>query len=88
MNQYTIEFDSRVKKDFKSINANDVKRIKTAISELSKNPRPDGCTKLKGRQDYYRIRVGNYRVVYTIEDTVLLVLVVRVGHRKEIYKEL
>lgn len=88
MNYYTIEFDSRVKKDFKSINANDVKRIKAAISELSKNPRPDGCTKLKGRQDYYRIRVGNYRVVYAIENTVLLVLVVRVGHRKDIYKKL
>ena len=89
MNHYTIKFDSRVKKDFKSIQAQDIKRIKSAISELEKNPRPDGCTKLKGdKHDYYRIRVGKYRVIYLIEDEILLVLVVRVGHRKEIYKKL
>ena len=89
MNHYTIKFDSRVKKDFKSIQAQDIKRIKSAISELGRNPRPDGCTKLKGdKHDYYRIRVGKYRVIYVIEDKILLVLVVRVGHRKEIYKKL
>jgi mRNA interferase RelE/StbE len=86
---YQIKFDRRVKKDFKSIQAQDIKRIKSAILELSNNPRPDGCTKLKGdRRDYYRIRVGNYRIVYSIEDEMLLVLVVRVGHRQEIYKNL
>ena len=89
MSLYTIQFDRRVKKDFKSIQAQDIKRIKSAILELSNNPRPDGCTKLKGdKRDYYRIRVGNYRVVYSIEDDILLVLVVRVGHRQEIYKNL
>ena len=50
LNRYTIDFDRRVKKDFQSINANDVKRIKSAIAKLSNNPRPDGCTKLKGNQ--------------------------------------
>lgn len=50
MNRYTIDFDRQVKKDFQSINANDVKRIKSAIAELSNNIRPDGCTKLKGNQ--------------------------------------
>ena len=75
MNRYTIKFDSRVKKDFKSIQAQDIQRIKSAISELENNPRPDGCTKLKGdKQDYYRIRVGQYRVIYLIEDEILLVL--------------
>ena len=89
MNRYTIKFDSRVKKDFKSIQAQDIQRIKSAISELEINPRPDGCTKLKGdKQDYYRIRVGQYRVIYLIKNEILLVLVVRVGHRKEIYKKL
>lgn len=87
MSSYTIKFDRSVKKDFKSIQAQDIKRIKSAILELSNNPRPDGCTKLKGdKRNYYRIRVGNYRVVYSIEDEILLVLVVTVGHRKEIYK--
>ncbi|MDJ0904344.1 MAG: type II toxin-antitoxin system RelE/ParE family toxin [Xenococcus sp. MO_188.B8] len=89
MSLYTIKLDRKVKKDFKSISAQDIKRIKSAIKALSINPRPDGCTKLKGNQrDYYRIRVGNYRVVYSIEDRILLVLVVRIGHRREIYKSL
>ena len=87
MSLYTIEFDRRVKKDFKFIPAKDIERIKSAIQDLGNNPRPDGCTKLKGdKRDYYRIRVRNYRVVYSIEDEILLVLVVRVGHRREIYK--
>lgn len=89
MSFYRIRFDGKVKKDLKSIRPQDVERIKSAIQDLSKNPRPDGCTKLKGdKRDYYRIRVGNYRVVYSIEDEVLLILVVRVGHRREIYKNL
>lgn len=83
---YRIEFNKRVKKDFRSINPQDVQRIKTAIAQLSENPRPVGFKKLKGRNnDYYRIRVGNYRVIYTIEDDVLLIVIIRVGHRKEIY---
>jgi mRNA interferase RelE/StbE len=86
---YTVKIDKRVKKDFKSIPVQEIERIKSAILELSNNPRPDGCTKLKGkRNDYYRIRVGNYRVIYSIQDEILLVLVVLVGHRKEIYKNL
>jgi mRNA interferase RelE/StbE len=89
LNFYTIKFDRRVKKDLKSIQAQDIKRIKSAILELSNNPRPDGCIKLKGdKRDYYRIRVGNYRVIYAIEDEILLVLIVRVGHRQEIYKNI
>ena len=87
MSLYTVKFDRRVKKDFKSIPAKDIERIKSAIEDLSNNPRPDGCTKLKGdKRDYYRIRVRNYRVVYSIEDKILLVLVIRVGPNREIYK--
>lgn len=89
MSFYTIKFDRKVKKDFKSIPAQDIKRIKSAIKDLGNNPRPDGCTKLKGdKRDYYRIRVGNYRVVYYIEDDILLVLVVRVSHRQDVYQNL
>jgi len=89
LNRYTVKFDSKVKKDLKAIQSKDIKRIKAAISELRHNPRPDGCTKLKGdKHNYYRIREGNYRVIYVVKDEVLLILVVRVGHRKEIYKNL
>ena len=89
MSSYRIEFDRRVKKDFKSIPQQDISRIKASISELSINPHPPGHKKLKGKNyDYFRIRVGHYRVVYTIQDEILIIVVVRVGHRKEIYKNL
>jgi mRNA interferase RelE/StbE len=88
LNFYTIKFDRRVKKDFKSIQAQDIKRIKAAILKLSNNPRPDGCTKLKGdKRDYYKIQIGNYRVIYSIEDEILLVLVIQVGHRQDVYRD-
>ena len=86
MGSYTIRFDRKVKKDFRSILAQDIKRIKSAIQDLSNNPRPNGCTKLKGSNDYYRIRVGSYRIVYSIEDKTLLILMIKVGHRRDIYR--
>jgi mRNA interferase RelE/StbE len=55
-----------------------------AISKLANNPRPVGCKKLRG-WDAYRIRIGDYRVIYEIHDDVLIVLVVRVAHRREAY---
>ena len=87
MSLYTVELDRRVKKDLKSIDAKEIKRIKKAIAELRINPRPDGYKKLKGKQqNYYRIRTGNYKIIYTIEDSILLILVVKVGHRRQIYR--
>ena len=62
------------------------KRIAAATQDLGDDPRPPGCVKLKGETDLWRIRVGDYRVVYTIEDDKLLVLVVRVAHRKDVYR--
>ena len=59
--------------------------IKGAIAELADNPRPHGYKKLKG-EDAYRIRVGDYRIIYEIEDNIILVTVVSVGHRKDVYK--
>ena len=59
--------------------------IKNAVLDLGKNPRPPGFIKLKGR-DAFRIRVANYRIIYEIQDTILLVDVVDMGHRKDIYK--
>ena len=60
--------------------------IMEAIIELADEPRPSGCKKLKGTKDAYRIRVSMYRVVYTIEDEILCVDVVRVAHRKDVYE--
>ena len=89
MSCYKIEFDRRVKKDLKSVAPQETLRIKVAISDLTENPRPPGYKKLKGKnREYFRIRVGDYRIVYTIEDEILLIVVVRVGHRREIYNKL
>lgn len=63
------------------------RRIADALEELRNNPRPDGCVKLAGDENLWRIRVGDYRLVYEIHEKRLLVLVVRIGHRKDIYRK-
>ena len=63
------------------------RRIRLAIDALGKTPRPSGCKKLSATDNAYRIRVGDYRVLYEIEDRRLVVLVVRVAHRREAYRE-
>jgi mRNA interferase RelE/StbE len=62
-------------------------RLKPAIDGLAEEPRPDGVVKLKGEENAYRVRVGDYRIVYEVRDNVLLVLIVKIGHRREIYRK-
>jgi len=62
--------------------------VTEALAVLRDDPRPPGCVKLTGADDLWRIRVGQYRVVYTIRDDELLVLVVRVAHRRDVYRGL
>ncbi len=64
----------------------DRQRIVARILALADEPRPVGCEKLAGESDRYRVRVGRYRILYSIADDELLVLVVRVGHRKDVYR--
>jgi mRNA interferase RelE/StbE len=64
----------------------DRQRIVLRIRSLGEDPRPFGCEKLSGHLDRYRVREGNYRIVYSIDDKNLLVDVVKVGHRKDIYR--
>lgn len=64
-----------------------VNRLVTAIRKLAGEPRPTGCKKLQGQDDLWRIRVGDYRVVYSIEDTIMIVDVIQVAHRKDIYRK-
>ena len=83
---YSIEFDKSVKKTLSKLPNEVIKKILDAIAELADNARPNGCKKLQSKGDFYRIRVGNYRIIYDINDDELLVLVVEIGDRKEIYK--
>ena len=61
-------------------------RLKPKIDKLAENPRPRGAEKLKGEDGLYRIRVGDYSVIYQVRDKALIVLVVKIGDRKEVYK--
>ena len=62
-------------------------RLREAIDALAENPRVPGNVKLQGEGELYRVRVGDYRIVYQIQDAVLVVLVVQIGHRREIYRQ-
>ena len=83
---YKVSFASRVEKQLDKIPNKNYQNIITQISALSHNPRPDGCKKLTGFENIYRIRIGNYRVIYSIKDEILTVLVVKIGHRRDVYK--
>jgi mRNA interferase RelE/StbE len=85
MAEYRVFFKKSVEKDFGSIPKKDVKRILNRIKTLEDNPRPAGCENLAG-QERYRLRQGRYRIVYSMRDKELTVWVVRVGHRKDIYR--
>ena len=82
---YSIFLKDSVRSDLDSIQKNDVQRIMERIGALAENPRPVGCEKLSG-QEKYRIRQGNYRIIYSIQDTQLTVWVVKVGHHREVYR--
>lgn len=63
-----------------------LRRLTEAMRSLAESSRPPGCVKLAGEENLYRIRVGDYRIVYQVRDTELLVLVVAIGHRREVYR--
>jgi mRNA interferase RelE/StbE len=85
MAAYKVYFRASVEKDFASIPRSDLKKILQRIKQLAENPRPPGCEKLTG-QERYRLRQGRYRIVYSIRDDELTVWIVKVGHRKDIYR--
>ncbi len=85
---YRIELQPQPRKALAKLPRNVADRLITEIESLADDPRPSGCIKLKGSREAYRIRVGDYRVIYEIDDDRLIVLVVRVAHRKDVYRGL
>lgn len=83
---YKVLIDKRVRKDIDKIPKVFAKKIIVAIEDLANSPRPSGCKKLIDFDDLYRIRVGKYRIIYSIEDEVLTVIVIKIGHRQSIYE--
>lgn len=86
MDFYRIEFTRSAEKDLRRIERSSVSAIYDAIEHLADDPRPHGVKKLAGADRTYRIRIGDYRVVYEIEDNFLLILLIRIGHRKDVYR--
>lgn len=83
---FTVLIASACKRSMDKLDGAVRARIDRAILKLAENPRPPGCTRLVGTASGWRIRVGDWRILYTIEDDKLIVLVVDVGHRREIYR--
>ena len=85
MAKYEIVLRKSVRKDLEPIPKRDVRRILAAIAELANDPRPPQSRKLSGSEKY-RLRCGVYRVLYEIQNAVLIVCIVKVGHRREVYR--
>jgi len=85
MARYSIVFRASIRKDLRKIPKQDVRRIMARIESLADDPRSPQAEMLTG-DDKYRIRQGNYRILYSIEDDRLVVAVVKVGHRREVYR--
>ncbi|MHA3685003.1 type II toxin-antitoxin system RelE family toxin [Leucobacter sp. HY1908] len=83
---YSISVSKEAAKAFRRLHPQDAARLKVAISALAENPRPPGSVQLVGGAGEMRIRVGDYRVVYEVIEDELVVLVLRLGHRREIYR--
>ena len=86
--KYKAEFKISAAKALKLIPKSDPKRIARKIDSLAESPPDPNTTKLKGNNPFHKVRIGNYRIVYEIQDDVLLILIVKIGHRKDPYRNL
>jgi mRNA interferase RelE/StbE len=82
---YTVQVSKRASQEIAKLGSDLQSRVVARLEALAEDPRPPGCKKLAG-SDYWRIRIGEYRAVYSIQDQQLLVLVIHVAHRREVYR--
>jgi mRNA interferase RelE/StbE len=86
MSHYAVVLTKSAEKELHKLPLAVIKKIVTVIGDLADNPRPVGCKKLKGFKNLWRVRMGNYRLIYAIDDIILLVEIRAVGDRKDIYE--
>jgi len=86
VNKYNVEVKPPARRELEALPDNVLSRAVRKLESLADNPRPAGCKKLKGYKDQWRVRVGDWRVVYIIDDTAKLVSVTRIAHRREVYE--
>jgi mRNA interferase RelE/StbE len=82
---YRLQIKPSAVKELEAIQLKDRKRLVARIRRLAKEPRPDGCEKLSG-QDKYRVRQGHYRVLYSVDDSAPSITIVKIGHRRDVYR--
>jgi len=85
---YSVGYESAARKELDKLDRQVARRIARAISALGADPRPAGCRRLIGYEELWRIRVGDYRIIYTIKDAELIVLALRIGHRSDVYRRI
>ena len=85
---YRVEFKPSAERELRRLPKAVIPKISRAIDSLVNNPFPHQCEKLSGSTNAYRLRVGDYRVVYVVENRILLVTIIRLGHRKDVYRRL
>lgn len=86
INRYNIELAPTASRQLRRFSPQVQRQLQREIDALKLDPRPSGVVKLSGSNDLYRVRSGDYRIIYRIEDTVLQVLIIKIGHRSEVYK--
>jgi mRNA interferase RelE/StbE len=83
---YVVEFAASALREFKHLERAVQRRIATHIDDLASNPFPSGANKLRGSPDHYRIRVGDYHVIYRVDGKRVSVFILKIGHRREVYR--
>ncbi len=86
MTRYDIEISETAEKQLKKLQRGDQRRVARAIVALADEPRPRGSRKLSGYSDVFRVRVGRYRVIYSVSGNRLIVIILKIGHRKDVYR--
>ena len=86
--QYSVEYRPAVLKNLKRFPKRDLAKIKKKVEELGENLPSPNTTKMKGNNPFHKVRSGDYRIIYEIHDDRLVILVVKIGHRKDVYKKL
>jgi len=84
MPRFEIEITRTAEKQLKALARADQERLAAAILRLANDPRPRGCRKLSGYDDAFRIRIGKFRVIYSVSDAKLIILILKIGHRREV----
>jgi mRNA interferase RelE/StbE len=85
VNSYAVELKPSARKELESLPDSVLARVIGKLESLAHDPRPTGCKKLKGYKDQWRVRIGDWRVVYIVDDKARLVSVTRIAHRREVY---